>query len=81
MAIKIECDGGCGVTGTREAEFVVIGHFAKKTYCEKCAQSISDFHTQRDALHDDAAKQWDDKYDALKAKWRKAHKGGSLPDE
>ena len=81
MPIRIECDGGCGTTADSEADFVIMGHFKRGSYCTLCAESVTAFNSKRDGLHDAVAKKWEAGLGKLKASWLKEHEGGRLPDD
>ena len=81
MAIRIECDGGCGATCEREAEFTEFGHFKKKWYCVNCAESMRKLNIERDCLHDKVSNEWRAGLANLRLGWWNSHKGGTLPDE
>ncbi len=80
MAIKIECDGGCGTTVASEDDFVKFGHFKLGYYCDDCHESVAAYYAARDALHTKVSKTWQTGDDKLATKWLADHPGGVLPD-
>ncbi len=77
MAIFYSCDC-CGASGDK---FATRGVVLKAYYCDGCLPSIDKFFEDRDALHTELVKKFDEGVAALKAQWYQANSGGKLPDD
>jgi hypothetical protein len=79
MASIIVCDGCKLATG--KDDYQRLGAVIKKEYCPSCAKVVRAYLSDRDELHTQVAKLWDDGIDSLKALYRESFPEGSLPDE
>lgn len=80
MAIRIECDGGCGTIAASQDEFVKFGHFVPCYYCIECHKSVATYYTARDSLHNEVAGKWHKGVEKLENRWFADHPNGVLPD-
>lgn len=80
MAIRIECDGGCGALAESQDEFVRFGSFKPGYYCQECHKSVATYYAARDSLHGKVADKWRSGLAGLDKKWLAEHPNGVLPD-
>lgn len=80
MAIRIECDGGCGTIAESQDEFVKFGHFKPGYYCLECYKSVATYYGARDSLHTQVSEKWLKGLAQLDKKWLADHPNGVLPD-
>lgn len=82
MALLFQCDGGCGMTATDQAQLTPVGFSEPKTYyCAMCLPTIQQFLADRDVLHTRLAKAWQTELAFLMEAWKNGHPGGKLPDD
>ena len=80
MGLAAICDGGCGATTEKVADFIKLGQVKPGYYCRECAESVRAYFAERDKLHEKVAAVWRRGLKRFEEKWRKEHKGGTLPD-
>lgn len=81
MSAVYLCDGGCGTMTDKLDSFETFGIAIERSYCDKCAESISKWSEHRDQIHENAAKQFAKELSVLSSAWRQSYPAGKLPDE
>ncbi len=81
MSHIISCDGGCGFTSSKDADFEKLGVVFQKEYCGECADFVKGHLESKDKLHDRLAEEWADRCELLRKTFKKYLPNGELPDE
>jgi hypothetical protein len=80
MAQVIACDGCIGTIQSDAAPFTTYGVAEVKQYCPDCAPLVDRYLKERDEIHENAARQFNEDLEALWAAWKHDRPNGTLPD-
>ena len=80
MGLRRFCDG-CGCEERPDDGLQAVGLIDKLDYCPPCEQVVSGYLSERDKIHSDIVREWDERTGALRQALTDEHPRMSLPDE